>query len=76
MLSAAAIIFGLGVIVFFHEMGHFLMAKAVGLDVPRFSIGFPPFIFRKKLGETEYCIGAIPLGGYVKVNLGTTGEPV
>ena len=76
MLSAAAIIFGLGVIIFFHEMGHFLMAKAVGLDVPRFSIGFPPFILRKKLGDTEYCIGAVPLGGYVKVNLGTTGDPV
>ncbi len=76
MLSIVAIIFGLGVIVFFHEMGHFLMAKAVGLDVPRFSIGFPPFILRKKLGDTEYCIGAIPLGGYDKVNLGTTGDPV
>ncbi len=76
MLSAAAIIFGLGVIVLFHETGHFLMAKAVGLEVSRFSIGFPPFIFRKKLGDTEYCIGAVPLGGYVKVNLGTTGDVV
>lgn len=76
MLSVVAIIFGLGVIVFFHETGHFLMAKAVGLDVSRFSIGFPPFVLRKKLGNTEYCIGAIPLGGYVKVNLGTTGDTV
>ncbi|MEN8208119.1 MAG: RIP metalloprotease RseP [Candidatus Fermentibacteria bacterium] len=76
MLSILAIIFGLGVIVFFHEMGHLLMSKALGLDVPRFSIGFPPHIFRRKIGRTEYCIGAVPLGGYCKVNLGTTGEPV
>lgn len=76
MLSVIAIIFGLGIIVFFHEMGHLLMAKAVGLSAPRFSIGFPPHIFKKKLGKTEYCIGAIPLGGYCKVNLGTSGEPV
>ena len=76
MLSAAAVIFGLGVIILFHELGHFLMAKLVGLDVPRFSIGFPPHILKKKVGRTEYCIGAIPLGGYVKVELGTFGEPV
>jgi len=76
MLSVLAIVFGLGVIVFFHEIGHLLMAKAVGLDVPRFSLGFPPHIFKKKIGKTEYCIGLIPLGGYCKVNLGTTGETV
>ncbi|MBN2586821.1 MAG: RIP metalloprotease RseP [Candidatus Fermentibacteraceae bacterium] len=76
MLSLVAIVFGLGVIVFFHEMGHLIMSKIIGLPVPRFSIGFPPHVFRKKLGETEYCIGLIPLGGYCKVNLGTTGEPV
>jgi len=75
MLSVAAILFGLGVIVFFHEMGHLIMAKIVGLSVPRFSIGFPPHLFRKKIGETEYCIGLIPLGGYCRVNLGTSGEP-
>jgi regulator of sigma E protease len=76
MLSILAIVFGLGIIVLFHEMGHLLMAKAVGLDVPRFSIGFPPHIFKMKSGKTEYCIGLIPLGGYCRVNLGTTGEPV
>ncbi len=70
MLSIPAVIVGLGLIVFFHELGHFLVSKAVGLPVERFSIGFPPFLFRKKAGETEYCIGAIPLGGYVKVDLG------
>lgn len=76
MLSILAIVFGLGVIVLFHEMGHLLMSKAVGLDVPRFSIGFPPHIFKRKIGSTEYCIGLVPLGGYCKVNLGTTGESV
>jgi regulator of sigma E protease len=76
MLSALAVIFGLGVIVFFHEAGHFIVAKLVGLDAPRFSIGFPPHILKKKIRGTEYCIGAIPLGGYVKVNLGTFGDPV
>ncbi len=76
MLSVLAIVFGLGIVVIFHEMGHLLMSKAVGLDVPRFSIGFPPHIFKRKFGKTEYCIGVIPLGGYCKVNLGTTGEPV
>ena len=75
MLSIIAIIFGLGVIVFFHEMGHLLMSKALGLEVPRFSLGFPPHIFKRRIGGTEYCIGVIPLGGYCRVNLGTTGEP-
>lgn len=76
MLSVIAIVFGLGVIVFFHEMGHLIASKLAGLPVPRFSIGFPPHVFRRRIGETEYCIGVIPLGGYCKVNLGTTGEPV
>lgn len=75
MLSVIAVIFGLGLIVFFHELGHFAVSKAVGLPVERFSVGFPPFIFRKKAGDTEYCIGSIPLGGYVKVDLGVgSGE--
>jgi regulator of sigma E protease len=72
--SALAVIFGLGIIVFFHELGHFLMAKAVGLPVERFSMGFPPILFRLKRGGTEYCIGAVPLGGFVKVDLGTSGN--
>lgn len=76
MLSALAVVFGLGVIVLFHEAGHFLAAKLAGLEASRFSIGFPPHILKKRIGKTEYCIGAIPLGGYVKVDLGTLGEPV
>jgi regulator of sigma E protease len=71
-----AVGFGIGIIVLFHELGHFLMSKAVGLRVERFSIGFPPHIWKRKYGDTEYCIGAVPLGGYVKVDLGTSGETV
>lgn len=70
MLSVIAVVVGLGMIIFFHELGHFLVSKAVGLPVERFSMGFPPFLIRKKAGDTEYCIGAVPLGGYVKVDLG------
>ena len=54
-------------LVFVHEMGHFLFAKLFKMRVERFSIGFPPKIFSKKIGETEYVIAATPLGGYVKI---------
>jgi len=53
--------------VFVHELGHFLAARLFGMRVDRFSIGFPPTIFKKKVGETEWVIGATPLGGYVKI---------
>jgi len=76
LVKVAAVGFGLGIIIMFHELGHFLAAKMVGLEVERFSIGFPPHIWKRKAGDTEYCIGAIPLGGYVKVDLGTSGENV
>ncbi|QWK13697.1 MAG: RIP metalloprotease RseP [Aquificota bacterium] len=57
----------IGVLVWFHELGHFLMAKLFGVKVEIFSIGFGPVLFGKKLGETEYRISALPLGGYVKL---------
>ncbi len=57
----------LGTLVFFHELGHFLAAKISGIRVEKFSIGFPPRIFGKKIGETEYCLQLIPLGGYCKM---------
>ncbi|NGP86961.1 RIP metalloprotease RseP [Fodinibius halophilus] len=56
------------ILVFFHELGHFLAAKLFGMRVERFSLGFPPRIFGFKKGETDYCIGATPLGGYVKIS--------
>ena len=60
-------IFTIGLLVLAHELGHFLLAKAVGIRVERFSIGFPPRLFGKKIGDTDYCVSAIPLGGYVKM---------
>ncbi len=56
------------ILVFFHELGHFLAAKLFGMRVERFSLGFPPRIFGFKKGDTDYCIGATPLGGYVKIS--------
>ncbi|MCG8372507.1 MAG: RIP metalloprotease RseP [Balneolales bacterium] len=55
------------ILVFIHELGHFLAAKAFGMKVDRFSVGFPPRIWGFKYKETDYCIGATPLGGYVKI---------
>ena len=57
----------LGVLIFFHELGHFLIAKLCNVKVLKFSLGFGPKVMGKKLGETEYIISAFPLGGYVKM---------
>jgi len=74
-----AFIFVLGILVFVHEAGHFLTAKWVGVTVKVFSLGFPPKIIGRVWGDTEYRIGALPLGGYVKMAgdnpLEATGDP-
>jgi regulator of sigma E protease len=57
----------IGILVFIHELGHFLAAKIFGMRVDRFSIGFPPRAFGKKIGDTDYCVSWIPIGGYVKI---------
>jgi regulator of sigma E protease len=57
----------LGVLIFAHEFGHFIVAKKSGVGVLKFSLGFGPKIFGKKIGETEYILSAFPLGGYVKL---------
>jgi regulator of sigma E protease len=57
----------LGFMVFVHELGHFIVAKACGVRVETFSLGFPPRLFGFKHGDTDYCISAIPFGGYVKM---------
>ncbi len=57
----------LGVLVAFHEMGHFLAARWVGVKVLKFSLGFGPKIFGRQIGETEYLLSVVPLGGYVKL---------
>ena len=62
---APLIVFGL--VVFVHELGHFLAAKATGVYAPRFSIGFGPALWRKRWGETEYQLAALPLGGFVRM---------
>ena len=58
---------GFAALIILHELGHFTAAKAVGMRVERFSLFFPPLLARVRRGETEYAVGAIPLGGYVKI---------
>jgi regulator of sigma E protease len=58
---------GFAALIILHELGHFAAAKAVGMRVERFALFFPPLLFKVKRGETEYGIGAIPLGGYVRI---------
>jgi regulator of sigma E protease len=58
---------GFAALIILHELGHFGAAKAVGMRVERFSLFFPPLLARVRRGETEYAVGAIPLGGYVKI---------
>lgn len=68
LMTIAAAVVVLGVLIFVHELGHFLAAKSVGIAVLRFSFGFgprTPLAFR--IGETEYCVSWVPLGGYVKM---------
>jgi regulator of sigma E protease len=66
ILTLAAFLFVLGVVVFVHEFGHFFVAKLNRIYVMTFSFGFGPKLLRKKVGETEYAISALPFGGYVK----------
>ncbi|QTA78815.1 Zinc metallopeptidase, M50 family [Desulfonema limicola] len=56
-----------GIIVIFHEFGHFIAAKIFGVEITRFSIGFGKRIYGKKIGTTDYCLSMIPLGGYIKM---------
>jgi regulator of sigma E protease len=65
--SILAVLIGIGLVIFFHELGHFAVAKWCGVFVERFSIGFGPILWSRKYGETEYALSAIPFGGYVKM---------
>lgn len=67
MTTLFAFFFVLGVLVFIHELGHFLLARWNGVRVLTFSLGFGPKLLKVQRGDTEYCISAIPLGGYVKM---------
>ena len=67
LLTVAAFVFVLGVLIFVHEAGHFLVAKATGVQVLRFSLGFGKPLVKFTWGETEYVIAYLPFGGYVKM---------
>jgi regulator of sigma E protease len=67
LTTLASFLFVLGVLVFIHELGHFLLARWNGVRVITFSLGFGPKLLKVQRGDTEYCISAIPLGGYVKM---------
>ncbi len=67
MISLISVIVLLGILIFIHELGHFLAARISGVGVLKFSLGFGPKIFGKKIGETEYVLSWIPLGGFVKL---------
>ena len=67
-MSWLLVILGFCVLIILHELGHFSVAKAVGMRVEKFSLFFPPTLWSRKKGETEYAIGAIPAGGYVRIS--------
>jgi regulator of sigma E protease len=66
-MSWVFVVLGFCVLIILHELGHFAVAKAVGMRVEKFSLFFPPTLWKTKRGETEYAIGAIPAGGYVRI---------
>lgn len=76
MNSVLSFILVLGVLIFVHELGHFLLAKAFGVKVLKFSLGFGNKLISRQWGETEYLISAFPLGGYVKMYGEHQGEEV
>ncbi|MBA4070470.1 MAG: RIP metalloprotease RseP [Gemmatimonas sp.] len=67
MIAWLAPILVLGIVIFVHELGHFLAAKWTGVYAPRFSLGFGPALWKRRRGETEYVLAAFPLGGYVRM---------
>src|SRR5512134_1400819 len=67
MISILSAIVVLGLLIFVHELGHFIFAKLFGVGVEKFSLGFGPKLIGRQIGETEYLISAFPLGGYVKM---------
>jgi regulator of sigma E protease len=75
-INIIAVVILLGILIFVHELGHFLAAKYAGVGVLKFSLGFGPRLFGKKRGETEYLISAVPLGGYVKLLGESEGENI
>jgi len=75
LLTIVAFVFVLGVLIFVHELGHFLMARRIGVRVITFSLGFGPKLIGFRRGGTEYRVSAVPLGGYVKMAGETPDDP-
>src|SRR3954466_16328885 len=67
LLSIAGVAFAFGLVIFFHELGHFVVAKKSGVKVERFSFGLGPEVIGFNMGETRYCIAWLPLGGEVRM---------
>lgn len=67
ILNILSVVLGLGLVIFFHELGHFAVAKWCDVNVERFSIGIGPILWSYQKGETEYALSALPFGGYVKM---------
>ena len=67
MMTAILFLLVLAVLIFVHELGHFLVARACGIRVDAFALGFGPKLFSKTVGETTYSLNLIPFGGYVKI---------
>lgn len=76
VVVALIVILAFGLLVVVHELGHFLAARAFGMRVERFSVGFGPVLFRRQAGETEYVVSAIPFGGYVRIAGMAPGDDV
>jgi regulator of sigma E protease len=76
VISIIAAVIVLGVLIFFHELGHFLVAKRTGVGVLKFSLGFGPTLIGRRVGNTDYVISAVPLGGFVKMVGEDPEEPV
>ena len=67
ILGILATVIILGVVIFIHELGHFIFAKRAGILCHEFSLGMGPIVYKKKVGETLYCIRALPIGGFVSM---------
>lgn len=74
MLTILAFVFVVGTLVVVHELGHYLVARWIGVRVETFSIGFPPTVYRRRIGETDFTVGLLPLGGFVKMAGDVPGE--
>jgi len=75
LTTILAFVFVLGVLIFVHELGHFIAARRIGVRVITFSLGFGPKLLSFRRGDTEYCVSVIPLGGYVQMAGETPDEP-